>query len=54
MKQVVIPILVIAPPAKLHLTFDLKKGLMNRNTEDEATLSARIYEIVRLNNYEID
>jgi hypothetical protein len=35
-------------------TFDRKEGLMNRNTEDEATLSARMYEIVKLNNYEID
>jgi hypothetical protein len=39
---------------QLHKTFNWEEGLMNRNTEDQRTLSARMYESVRLKNYIIE
>lgn len=38
---------------QLELTFDSQVGLMVRNTDDPATLSARVYEAVRLEDHAI-
>ena len=35
-------------------TFDPDSGLMNRQTDDGATLAARLYEAVRLSDYELE
>jgi hypothetical protein len=38
---------------QMERTFDADSGLMNRQTDDGATLAARLYEAVRLADYEV-
>ena len=38
---------------QLDKSFNWEEGLMNKNTEDPVTLSSRIYEATRLDNYNI-
>ena len=38
---------------QIERTFDPETGLMNRQTDDAATLAARLYEAVRLRDYEL-
>jgi hypothetical protein len=38
---------------QMERTFDSDSGLMNRQADDGATLAARLYEAVRLGDYEL-
>lgn len=39
---------------QIERTYDTGTGLMNRQTDDAATLAARLYEAVRLEDYELE